>query len=109
MKEGAMTNLEPTPEELASLLDKRVYGDDLTDTQRAERVFRDHAYEAAVSIVSLAKHAPNDNTKFRAAQYVIDRACGPVNKDSGAPKPGEQDPLVDAMELLNKAILEDPR
>jgi hypothetical protein len=104
-------NLEPTEEELASLLDKAVFetGEGaLTTPQRAEKVFRDHSYDAAVSIVNLAKHAPNDNTKLRAAQYVVDRACGPVVKDSGGSE-DKKDELVEAMDIFTKAIEADRR
>src|SRR5690242_13843345 len=104
--------VEPTEEELSSLLDKAVFetgAGALTPKQRAEKVFVDHAYDAACSIISLAKKSTNENTRLRAAQYVCDRAMGTVSKAEDSKGKGDEDPLLDAMQVFTDAMKNDGR
>jgi hypothetical protein len=106
---------EPTEEELQELmaLDKQVYESGagaLTPKQRISKVFVDHGYEAALSIIALAKAASNDNTRFRAAQYVIDRVLGTVKADdTKLDGKGETDPLEDMVKVFTEAQKDDNR
>jgi len=106
---------EPTAEELEQLvaLDKQIYENGpgaLTPKQRTQKVFVDHGYDAALSIIALAKSASNDNTKLRAAQYVCDRVLGTIKADDG-PKDGkgETDPLEDMVRVFTEAQKDDNR
>lgn len=56
-------------------------GPDETAGQRTKRLFEEAAPFAAAAIIDLVNNAGNDNTKLRAATYVVDRVLGPVGKD----------------------------
>jgi hypothetical protein len=103
---------EPTEEELSALLDKQVFetGEGaLTPKQRTAKVFVDHGYDAAVSIVQLAKAAQNDNTRLRAAQYVVDRVLGTVKAEEAVKSEGEGDSLEDMVKVFTEAQKNDNR
>jgi hypothetical protein len=69
-------------------------GDGETPKARASRIFDENAPFAAMAIIDLVHNAVNDNTKLRAAVYVVDRVLGPVGKE-------EQ---VDALDKFLKGI-----
>jgi len=56
-------------------------GEGETAGQRTKRLFDENAPFAAAAIIDLVHNAGNDNTKLRAATYVVDRVLGPVGKD----------------------------
>src|SRR5688500_13887360 len=106
---------EPTEEELEALvaLDKAVFetgAGALTPKQRTQKVFVDHGYEAALSIVGLAKGASNDNTRLRAAQYCVDRVLGTIKADDVKPgEGGSEDELMDMVKVFTDAQKDDDR
>lgn len=61
-------------------LEADVFGDEPV-TVRTKRVFEENAPFAAAAIIDLVHNAPNDNTRLRAAQYVVDRVLGPLGKE----------------------------
>ncbi len=58
-----------------------IYAGEENPRERATRVFEENAPFAAAAIIDLVHNAANDNTKLRAAQYVVDRVLGPVGKE----------------------------
>lgn len=88
----ALQSLTPTQEAL-------IKDTNLSDsTQVAEMVnglFRQHAAEAALSIVQIALHGSNERMRFSASQYVIDMATS-----SG----GEDDPLTSMVGELTQLL-----
>lgn len=68
-------------------------------TDLARRLFKENAGAAANSIIQLAKHSSNENTRFKAASYVLERALGPVNMIK--PNDSGDDPLMAMVAALN--------
>lgn len=48
----------------------------VTAADTADQILREGAEHAARTIVALSTSAANENTRLRAAQYIIDRVCG---------------------------------
>lgn len=66
--------------------------DDGDDVSAAERIFKENAVPAALSIAHLAVHSPNERIRLAAAQYVVDRNLGRIG-DTDPLKQAEKDPL----------------
>src|SRR2546423_9195537 len=69
-------------EDLKAAMDveRQVYGKELNaagTVGTARRLFAENSAAAANSIIRLAKHGSNEKIRFRAAQYVLERALGP--------------------------------
>jgi hypothetical protein len=99
----------PSDDEVSSLMrvDEVVFGDK-SSKQRAQDIFARNAPDAAMTIVSIAKSSSNDNTRLRAAQYVVDRTMGPLSSTI-PPKDGEVDELTKAMLDFHDAVQADAR
>lgn len=69
-----------------------LYGGDESSLQRTKRIFEENAPFAASAIIDLMHNAPNDNTRLRAAGYIVDRVLGPVGKEE------QQDALKDFLD-----------
>jgi len=97
----------PSDDEIASLtqMDELVFGDQAPN-KRVQDIFTRNAPDAAMTIVSIAKSSSNDNTRLRAAQYVVDRSMGPMSATS-PPKDGEVDELTKAMLDFHDAVTKD--
>jgi hypothetical protein len=66
-------------------------------TTRGSRWFpEENAPFAAAAIIDLVHNAGNDNTRLRAAQYVVDRVLGPVGKEE------QQDALADFLSGIER-------
>jgi len=72
------------PEALDALsMEEKVF--EASDGELAERIFQQHAAQAAMKICHLATNAGTEQLQLRASQYVCDRVLGPVKaKDAGA-------------------------
>jgi hypothetical protein len=57
-----------------------LFGDE-SPRARTSRLFLENAPFAAAAIIDLANNAANDNTRLRAAEYVVDRVLGPVGRE----------------------------
>jgi hypothetical protein len=58
-----------------------LYAGEENPKERASRIFDEGAPFAAAAIIDLVHNSDNDNTRLRAAQYVVDRVLGPVGKE----------------------------
>jgi hypothetical protein len=65
---------------------------DATDGQLADALLTQNASRAALSIVQLATTGTNENTKLRAAVYIVDRVLGPMEK--GLKRDADNDALA---------------
>jgi len=61
-----------------------LYAGDEPPRERAARIFEENAPFAAAAIIDLCHNATSDNTRLRAAQYVVDRVLGPVGREEQA-------------------------
>jgi hypothetical protein len=48
---------------------------------RTQRIFEENAPFAAAAIIDLVHNSSNDNTRLRAATYVVDRVIGPIGHE----------------------------
>lgn len=74
-------------------MESAVFGEGLgsqTNPEIAERLFDENVVGATMSIIHIARCAPNDNLRFKAAQYIVDRVLGASKKD---PQNKDMDPL----------------
>jgi len=60
---------------------------------RAKRILEDASPIAAMSIVDLSRRAANENLRFRAATYILDRVLGSVKDSNMAAKNAFEDLL----------------
>lgn len=67
--------------EESATMEKRVFSDDRTPIQLAQKILDDASVAAAQSIVNIATKDPNSSTRLRAATYLIDRTLGKVGAD----------------------------
>jgi len=68
---------------------------------RAIRVLEDAAPVAAMSIVQLSRQAQNENLRFRASTYILDRVLGDVKGSNGTKPPWEE--LFEGVTIPNDA------
>lgn len=81
-------------EELAALnMERTVMGEAPEDT--ANRIFREAAPGAALSIVNMAMRDPNSRVRLTASTYVVDRVLG---------RPGEGDAAEDPLAKFLRTV-----
>jgi len=68
-------------EALAALVDDKSSSPATSDQELARKVLQEGAPAAAKAVVHLALHSASENTRFRAAQYVLDRTLGKPGDD----------------------------
>jgi hypothetical protein len=88
--DAPLTDLEGMPEYRSS---------DFKSYDVVKKLADVNAPGAMQSIIHLAMNSPNDATRLKAAQYVVDRACGRI---ADLPQP---DSIDDELQLLIKGVL----
>lgn len=68
---------------------------------RATRILEEGVTVAAMSIVSLSRIASNENLRFRAATYILDRVLGDAKGGTNAKAPWND--LLDGITIPNDA------
>jgi hypothetical protein len=64
-----------SPDEIESLSSERLVLDE-NETQQATRLLREHAPEAALSIIHLAKFSETPSVRLNASKYILDKVMG---------------------------------
>jgi hypothetical protein len=64
------------------------------------RLFEEAAPQAALTLVHLAQHATNENTRMNAAKYVTERVLGKIGDDTE----GTSTPLESLLEEMHQTI-----
>jgi hypothetical protein len=71
-------------------------GEGETNMTRTKRLFEENAPFAAAAIIDVMNSSANDNTRLRAAAYVVDRVLGPVGKEE------QQDALKEFLDGIER-------
>ena len=77
-------------------MESSVHGSE-SDAECATRILCENTPRAVLAIVHLAQHSANEQTRLRAAQYVVDRVLGRIGENNPA---GNEDPF----ERMTKAL-----
>lgn len=75
---------------LRSLEIERTVHGDLTSEQIAKNIFDENLVPAALAIVHLAQHSPNEKMRMDAAKYVLERIMGRIGDP---PRESAENPL----------------
>lgn len=87
-------------EALESVKMERTINPHETNAQLAKRLFDEAAPGAAMTLVHLARHATNENTRLNAAKYVTERVLGRVDGDEA----GEATPLESLLQEFHDTL-----
>lgn len=85
---------------IEQLKNETILVDDGDERQTAERIFKQGAPIAAMSVVHLAQHATSEHTRLQAAKYVTDRVLGGIISSDGA---SDKDPFADFLKKVEAA------
>lgn len=92
----------------AMKMESRVFGEGLgsqTNPEIANRLYEENVVGATMSIIHVARHAPNYSTRFAAAKYIVDRVLGSSRKEG---MNETVDPLEKFVQELAEGVKEGP-
>jgi len=114
MDENRVSRREWVPDEALEMLaaEKMVHPNESPEV-RAQRLFIESVDQAALSLINLAVHSNNEQTRFRAATYVVERVLGTVDKigatgSAKAPWERVQEELLNNLKAEKEAFDTDP-